>query len=176
MEKIELRKVTPDDVRRLQEISRQTFSEAFSEENSEENMQQYFQENLSVEKLTGELRDECSEFYFAMLDDRVIGYLKINFGLSQTDLKDESALEIERIYVKQECQDNGVGQLLYEKAKEIARGKNAEYIWLGVWEHNLKAINFYRKNGFVAFDKHVFRLGNDEQTDLMMKLPLNDNL
>jgi ribosomal protein S18 acetylase RimI-like enzyme len=175
MGKIELRKVTPSDVRRLHEISRQTFSETFSEENSEENMQQYVQENLSTEKLILELNDECSEFYFAMLDDRVIGYLKINFARAQTEIKDENALEIERIYVKQECQDNGVGQLLYEKAKEIATERKAEYIWLGVWEHNLKAINFYRKNGFIVFNKHVFRLGKDQQTDLMMKLPLNNN-
>ena len=47
------------------------------------------------------------------------------------------------------------------------------YVWLGVWEENLRAINFYKKNGFSEFSKHVFRLGNDEQTDIMMKLEMN---
>jgi ribosomal protein S18 acetylase RimI-like enzyme len=63
-----------------------------------------------------------------------------------------------------------VGQLLYEKAMQIARQKNADYVWLGVWEENPRAIRFYQKNGFVEFDKYIFKLGYDEQTDIMMKL------
>ena len=34
---------------------------------------------------------------------------------------------------------------------------------------------FFFKNGFVEFDKHIFKLGNDEQTDIMMKLKINNN-
>ena len=62
-----------------------------------------------------------------------------------------------------------VGQVVYEKAMELAEQRNVDYVWLGVWEENPRAINFYQKNGFVAFDKHVFKLGKDEQTDLLMK-------
>ncbi|HTM67444.1 MAG TPA: GNAT family N-acetyltransferase [Flavipsychrobacter sp.] len=175
MEKIEIKKVTPDEVEQLQQISRGTFFEAFAAENTEENMQQYLRESLSVEKLTEELNDEHSEFYFALLDGGVIGYLKVNFGQSQTDIKDDKALEIERIYVLRQFYGKSIGQLLYEKAQQIAWEKNADYIWLGVWEHNLRAIRFYKKNGFAAFDKHSFMLGNDEQTDVMMKLTLRDN-
>ena len=65
-----------------------------------------------------------------------------------------------------------VGQLLYEKAIEIARLNNAEYVWLGVWEENPRAISFYKKNGFVEFDKHIFNMGNEDQTDIMMKKEL----
>ena len=56
---------------------------------------------------------------------------------------------------------------------KIAKSKNAEYVWLGVWEKNPRAIKFYEKNGFVPFDKHIFKLGNDKQTDIMMKLKIN---
>ena len=63
--------------------------------------------------------------------------------------------------------------MLYEKAIEIANQRNADYVWLGVWEENPRAISFYLKNGFVAFDKHIFKLGDDEQTDIMMKLLLS---
>ncbi|MFD2832491.1 GNAT family N-acetyltransferase [Christiangramia antarctica] len=66
-----------------------------------------------------------------------------------------------------------VGKMLYDKAIELAKEKNIDNVWLGVWEENLRAIRFYEKNGFVAFDKHIFKLGNDEQTDIMMKLKLN---
>ena len=65
-----------------------------------------------------------------------------------------------------------LGQALYEKAIQIANEKKVQYLWLGVWEKNNKAIQFYKKNGFVQFDTHIFKLGNDEQTDIMMKLAL----
>ncbi|MBB6609980.1 GNAT family N-acetyltransferase [Pontibacter sp. Tf4] len=172
MEVINIKKATIDDINQLQKIGRQTFSETFSAGNSEENMAKYLEEGFSLEKLTTELNDPGSEFYFALLNKDVIGYLKLNFGQSQTELKDNKALEIERIYVLKEFHGKKVGQLLYEKALEIARQKQVDYVWLGVWEENPRAINFYKKNGFVEFDKHIFKLGDDEQTDIMMKLNL----
>jgi ribosomal protein S18 acetylase RimI-like enzyme len=172
MSAIALRKVSSGDVEQLQKISRQTFSETFSAANTEENMKKHLEEVFSRENLAAELANRNSGFYFAVLDDRIIGYLKVNSGPSQTELKDNKALEIERIYVLAEFHGKQAGQLLYEKAVQIAKQMNADYIWLGVWEENPRAIHFYRKNGFVEFDKHIFKLGNDEQTDILMKLRL----
>ena len=172
MNTIEITKIGKEEILQLQKIGRQTFEETFSESNSEENMKNYLEEGFSKEKLTAELNDKNSEFYFAKLEEEVIGYLKVNFGDSQTELKDSKALEIERIYVSKEYHGKSVGQLLYDKAIEVAKQKGSEYVWLGVWEENPRAISFYKKNGFVEFDKHIFRLGDDEQTDIMMKLKL----
>jgi ribosomal protein S18 acetylase RimI-like enzyme len=174
MATIEIRKIALKDILQLQKIGRQTFEETFSESNSEENMKSYLKEGFSEEKLTAELNDDNSEFYFATFNNEVIGYLKINFGESQTELKDSRALEIERIYVSKEFHGKSVGQLLYDKAIQIAKQKKAECVWLGVWEENPRAISFYKKNGFVEFDKHIFKLGDDEQTDIMMKLKLSN--
>jgi ribosomal protein S18 acetylase RimI-like enzyme len=172
MKGVDIKEVRISDVNKLQEIGKQTFSETFSSGNSEENMMSYLAEGFSIEKLKAELDDPNSEFYFAWYNDDVIGYLKLNFGNSQTELKDSRALEIERIYVLKEFHGKDVGQLLYDKAIKVATQKNAEYVWLGVWEENPRAINFYKKNGFDEFDKHIFKLGDDEQTDIMMKLQL----
>jgi diamine N-acetyltransferase len=171
-EHLEIVKVTPDEVGLLQKIGRQTFFETFSADNSEENMKKYLEVGFSIEKLTAELMDKNAVFYFAWIDKNVVGYLKLNFGPSQTELKDHKAVEIERIYVTKEFHGKKVGQILYEKAIEIAKQVNAAYVWLGVWEKNSRAINFYKKNGFVEFDKHIFRLGDEEQMDLMMKLQM----
>src|SRR5690606_28542141 len=175
MKNITVQKVPLNDIDQLQEIGRQTFYETFAGSNTEDDMQKYLDDSFSELKLTAELTDPNSEFYFAILDDKVIGYLKVNFGQSQTELKDDKALEIERIYVPKEFHGKKVGQILYDKALQIARQKNTDYVWLGVWEENPRAISFYKKNGFVEFDKHIFKLGNDEQTDIMMKLKINDN-
>ena len=172
MANIQIKEISINEIDQLQKIGRQTFQETFSESNSEENMKNYLEEGFSSEKLTKELTNKDSQFYFATLENEVIGYLKVNFGESQTELKGEKSLEIERIYVSKEFHGKKVGQLLYEKAIQVAKDKNVDYVWLGVWEENLRAISFYTKNGFIEFDKHIFKLGNDEQTDIMMKLKL----
>ena len=169
MENLQIRKIAWNDVVQLQQICIQTFAETFSAMNSEEDMQKYLADSFSDEKLRTELRDENSAYYFALVNEKVAGYLKVNFGQSQNELKNENALEIERIYVLKAFQGKRVGQVLFEKAIEIALQKEVDFVWLGVWEHNAKAIRFYRKNGFEVFDRHVFMLGNDKQTDLMMK-------
>ena len=170
MKAIVIKKVTPNEIAQLQAIGKETFTETFSSTNSEEDMKSYLEDAFSTEKLKDELTDQNSEFYIAILDGDVIGYLKINHGPSQTDLKDENALEIERIYVLKAFHGKKVGQRLFEKAMEISKQRGVGYVWLGVWEKNSRAIRFYEKNGFVEFDKHTFILGNDEQTDVMMKL------
>ncbi|MBK7095648.1 MAG: GNAT family N-acetyltransferase [Saprospiraceae bacterium] len=174
MTHIEIIKVELKDIDNLQKIGIKTFSETFSEGNLEENMTKYLDEGFSIEKLTAELNDKNTEFYFATIDENVIGYLKLNFGQSQTELQDDKGLEIERIYVAKEFHGKQVGQILCDKALEIAKRKKFDFVWLGVWEENPRAINFYKQNGFVEFDKHIFKLGNDEQTDIMMKLQLKN--
>lgn len=174
MQDIQLRKAENRDLISLQKIGKRTFSETFASDNSEENLRSYLETAFSTEKVKDELSDENAEFYFAELEDEIIGYLKVNYGDSQTEIKSEKALEIERIYVLKEFHGKKVGQRLYEKAIDLAKGINADFIWLGVWEQNPRAIRFYEKNGFTAFDKHIFKLGHDEQTDIMMKLTLKN--
>jgi ribosomal protein S18 acetylase RimI-like enzyme len=164
---MDIRKVIPEEVAALQQISRETFLETFSAFNSEENMQQYLSTRFATEKLTTEL--EQSQFFFAVHEEKIIGYLKLNTAEFQTEFQDGKALEIERIYVLKDFHGLKVGQALYEQALTSAKEMNAPYIWLGVWEKNMRALSFYKKNGFIEFDKHIFKLGNDEQTDIMMK-------
>jgi len=173
MDKIDIKKVSLSDIDELRSISRQTFLETFADGNTESDMKKYLDENLSNDKLVGELIILDSEFYFASIQNKVIGYLKINFGQAQTELKDQKSLEIERIYILKEFHGKKVGQILFDTALQIASKIKADYLWLGVWEKNFRAINFYKKNGFVEFDKHIFKLGDDEQTDIMMKLTLS---
>jgi ribosomal protein S18 acetylase RimI-like enzyme len=170
MNDLNIKKASLTELLQLQEISRQTFIETFAEQNTAEDMQKYLDDNFNRDKLTQELNNSNSEFYFATFDDKVIGYLKLNYAQAQTEFKDNNSIEIERIYVLKEFHGKKVGQILYTKALNIAKHKNSEYIWLGVWEKNQRAINFYRKNGFEEFDKHIFKLGNDEQTDILMRL------
>jgi ribosomal protein S18 acetylase RimI-like enzyme len=159
-------------VHQLRAISCSTFSQTFLEHNKADDMEAYLTSSFSVEKLTQELNNPNTEFYFAKNEDNIVGYLKVNIGEAQTEHINLDAFEIERIYVDKAYLGKKVGQLLFNKAIELAKSKNVAYVWLGVWEENHRALAFYKKNGFIPFDKHVFMLGNDAQTDIMMKLLL----
>jgi ribosomal protein S18 acetylase RimI-like enzyme len=167
---VQIRKVTQTDIAMLQQISIDTFREAFSAMNTEEHMNAYVSKNLNKEKLRVELNEEYSAFYFVQVGNEVVGYLKINTASAQTEHWHPNSLEIERIYVLNAWHGKGVGQMLYDLAADIAAKQANDYIWLGVWEDNQRAIAFYIKNGFEAFDKHIFMLGTDAQTDIMMRL------
>lgn len=169
---MKIRKINIDDLETLRNLSIQTFKETFEEVNTEEDMQKYLLENLSIEKLKSELENPNSEFYFAENNDEILGYLKLNFKDAQTEKLEENHFEIERIYVLKAFLGQKIGQILFDKAIEIGREKNLEYVWLGVWEENHRAIRFYEKNGFEIFGKHDFVLGKDVQTDLFMKMKI----
>ena len=174
MDNIKIIKATQKDTELLLTIGRQTFFEKFTENNSEENMLKYAEEAYTFEKIASEVNNPNSQFYLATINNQTAGYLKINFGEAQTELQDPQALELERIYVLKEFQGQKIGQMLFEKTLELAKKAAINYVWLGVWEENKSAIKFYEKNGLKAFSKHIFMLGDDPQTDIMMKIELNN--
>lgn len=161
--------LTISDVPILRGIARDTFIETFSEANKAEDMDRYLAENFSEDQLTRELSNPNSFFYVAEVNGHIVGYLKLNTAHAQTEPQAANALEIERIYVLGSYHGGGVGQALYHHAMSVAEDRKASYVWLGVWEHNHRALRFYEKNGFTAFGTHIFQLGNDQQTDILMK-------
>ncbi|MFA6087833.1 GNAT family N-acetyltransferase [Mucilaginibacter sp.] len=164
--------VTYNDAVVLLELSRKTFFDAFSHLNSAADMETYAVNAFTLQKFQNELNNPDSLFYFAMVDGNIAGYLKINLNTAQTELQDPNALEVERIYVLKEYQGQRIGNKLLDFAIDIAINKRLTYIWLGVWEHNAGAIRLYESKGFKAFSSHPFVLGNDEQTDLLMRKEL----
>lgn len=171
MVEIEVVQAGVEDLERLREIARTTFLETFAESNSGPNMDAYLAERMSAEQFRRELDNPESAFYLTVHGGETVGYLKVNTGAAQTEPQ-ENALEIERIYVRQAFHGKAVGQMLYDLALRLAREKGVDYIWLGVWEANGRAIRFYEKNGFARFGEHTFRFGDEDQIDLMLKKQL----
>ena len=169
MENLQFVPVSIADLADLQAISRQTFFDTFAAVNTEADMQHYLEVNLSLAQLTEELTNPSTKFYFAIHDQEILGYLKLNEAQAQTEKRTIPSMEIERIYVRKDFQNRGVGQFLLDQSIEITKEKKLNLIWLGVWEHNVSAIRFYERNHFGLFGKHAFMLGSDEQTDLLME-------
>lgn len=163
--------VKPEEVDTLYQLSVQTFKETFEAQNTAEDMQAYIEDQLNLNQLTTELKNQDSVFYFARLDKEIVGYLKLNFNKAQKEsVLEGKAFEIERFYILKLHQGKGLGSQLFKKAIKIGKDKGYKLLWLGVWEQNTKALEFYTKKGLTAFDSHLFQLGQDAQTDILMQL------
>lgn len=170
MDPIAIKKATIEDLETLQLISEKTFTETFAAVNTPENLANYIEQSFNSEQLSMEINNQNSQFYIAFSASEPVGYLKINFGDAQTETVTKNAIEIHRIYVLQAFHGKKVGQLFLDQVIAVAQQMAFDAIWLGVWEENHRALQFYTKNGFIAFDKHIFTLGDDVQTDLLMQL------
>ena len=166
------RQCVPDDVHTLCDFSYRTFNETFARMNTPSNLKTYLEQSYNINKLSCELSNADSLFYFLYADGELAGYIKLNEAPSQTDINDMRSLEIERIYVAKEYQGEGLGIILMNKALDIAITRQKSYVWLGVWEKNDRAILFYKKNGFYKVGTHSFFVGEEEQTDLIMRRDL----
>jgi diamine N-acetyltransferase len=169
---INVQKVTLPEAEQLLDFSKKTFHHFFGPINHPVSIEAYSAKAFTLQKIQSELANADSEFYFAMLDYTIAGYLKLNFGNAQTEFRDNDSAEIERIYVAAEYHGKHIGRRLLNFAADIARNRYLEYLWLGVWEHNTKAIGFYEHHGFKIFSSHDFLLGDERQTDLLMRKTL----
>jgi ribosomal protein S18 acetylase RimI-like enzyme len=165
-------KLSPEDLQELKELSRKTFTDAFGADNNPDDLEIYLNSAFGEENLRLELLNPLSEFYFGKIEGETVGYFKINLGDAQTDFQEEDAMELERIYVQKAFQNKEIGQKMLDEVIEMAIQRKMRYLWLGVWEKNTRAIDFYLRNGFELTGSHPYLVGNDLQTDKIMKLLL----
>ena len=172
MDEIFLKKCTEADADEVRTLLAKTFSETFAHMNTPENMELYLSQAFARERILEELENKDSAFYLLYQDGRPAGCLKLNEAAAQTELGDPRSLEVERIYVAKEFQRTGLGSRLMDEAVRLAKERKKEYLWLGVWEKNERALRFYEGKGFYRTGFHTFTVGNDEQTDYIMRKDL----
>ena len=171
-EGISVRTCHPKDIDALVSLGIKTFRDTFDEYNSPENMIRYINETFTKKIIEHEMKQPGTVFFLAFDETRAVGYAKIRNAHTPKELHNTSALEIERLYAHRDYVGKRVGYILMQTCLAYARKKDVKTVWLGVWEHNARAIAFYEKNGFIKFSEHTFMLGEDAQTDWLMKKEL----
>ncbi|HEX8316357.1 MAG TPA: GNAT family N-acetyltransferase [Flavisolibacter sp.] len=169
-----IRTATKDDAVLIADISRQTFYDTFAADNTKEDMDKFLEMQFTRGKLMLEVGFRENTFLLAYVDDEVAGYVKLRDGKLPVELKGSGALEIARLYVLKEFIGKGVGAALMQASVNIAKEKKKQAVWLGVWEKNRKAIDFYHRWGFEKFSECDFLLGDDLQRDWLMKKELSE--
>jgi len=166
---ITVRLATKHDAGLIADMSRQTFYDTFASQNTKEDMDKFMNEQFTREALMEEVGTENNIFLLAYDEEQPVGYARIRENNNPPSLGTSNAIEIARIYAATTAIGKGIGRTLMQKCIEIAKARNRELVWLGVWEKNQRAIDFYIKWGFEKFADHDFILGNDVQKDWLMK-------
>ena len=164
-----IRTGTVTDAQALRNLSRETFYKKWLSTNTEKDLLSYMNEFFSEEKIVEELNNSSITYLLAQSENNLIAYCKLNRNNAEGDLCFLRPIEVQRMYVMEEFNRTGIGKQLMDKAFEIAIADKFEVVWLGVWEKNIPAINFYKSFGFEFYGSHDFVLGEDVTTDLLMK-------
>ena len=169
-----IRSGTIEDAAMLAELGARTFSETFAPDNTPANMAGYLAASFRPIQQAAELADPNSTFLIADVDGTAVGYAMLRAGLAPKAITGENPIELVRLYVSRDHIGSGVGAALMSECISEALRRNHKTIWLGVWERNHRAQEFYRKWGFVEVGTHVFELGEDRQTDLLMQRAISE--
>jgi ribosomal protein S18 acetylase RimI-like enzyme len=175
--RVRIRIAAPADAARIAAFGAQGFHDTFAVDNRPEDMAAYLAETFGEPQQLAELRDPRSTYLIAEREvdaghAEMVGYARVLASETPACVPTTPAVEIARLYARRDVIGQGVGSALITACLAHARALGARAVWLGVWEHNARAIAFYERWGFEDVGAYPFVLGADVQTDRIMARPL----
>jgi ribosomal protein S18 acetylase RimI-like enzyme len=167
-----IRIAAASDARFLAELAERTFRDTFEAVNTPEDMRLHCKAHYGEAIQRREILDGGMTTLVCEQEGRLVGFAQLRWGPAPECVSGARPAELQRLYVAREWQGKGVAQDLMAESLGLARAGNADLVWLGVWEHNPRAIAFYKKFGFVEAGDHVFPVGTDPQRDIVMTRPV----
>jgi ribosomal protein S18 acetylase RimI-like enzyme len=143
-----IREATQNDIKQLADLASKTYSDAFGHVFTQEELAKRLQETRSEKYFYEAVKLDI--ILIAEEDDQIVGY--VEFGHVDLAIKEirKGDQEFSRLYILASYQRRGIGKGLMDAALEHPRLRNANNIYLGVWEENEVAQRLYKKYGFEA--------------------------
>jgi ribosomal protein S18 acetylase RimI-like enzyme len=146
------------DTELLSEIGKLTFIESHGSCAKPEDINIYLTEKYSTYVFKEELSDAKNIYYIIYHDKRPIGYSKIIFNTPYASSQLKNITKMERLYLLKEFYNLKFGSALFQFNIDLSKRNDQMGIWLFVWKENLRAVNFYKKNGFAIIGSHDFKI------------------
>ena len=166
---IRIRRAEEGDALALSVLAEKTFRDAFAASNTTENMQLHCAANYGHALQLAEVRDSSLETWIVESDSKLAAYVQLRLEATSRMISGERPVEIQRFYVDASHHGAGLAHQLMAHVLARAKAAGSAALWLGVWERNARALAFYRKWRFEVVGKHIFRVGDDPQRDLIMR-------
>lgn len=167
-----IRYARPDDASQLAWLAEKTFRDTFEAVNTAENMALHCQSSYSEDIQAAEIANPHLTTLLVEAAGNLIAFAQLRWGPAPNCVVATAAGEIQRLYVLQDWHGRGLAQTLMNACLAEMEKQGRNVVWLGVWEHNPRAISFYKKFGFAEVGEHVFPLGDDQQRDIIMTRPV----
>lgn len=168
---VEIRKAVPEDAALLAELGATTFYDTFSAFHSEEDMQLYLKKAYAQDAIAENLSNPEIAYFIAYDGNIAAGYTKL-LRNARHEMISPPSIELEKIYVRKAYLSRQVGKALMDHALEYARREKFTTLFLGVWQENNRAVNFYKKAGMEIFTIRTFQLGQTLCDDYLLKIEL----
>lgn len=165
---IRIAEAAPEDADLLANLGRRTFTEAFADTNDPDHLARFLEETYSREQQAEELRDPAVTTLLAWVDGVPAGFAQLRRGPCEPCVDGPAPVELQRIYALAAFLGTGLGKALLSACMARAEAEGFRTLWLGVWEHNPRALAFYARQGFQQVGSHPFDVGGDLQTDLIL--------
>jgi ribosomal protein S18 acetylase RimI-like enzyme len=167
-----IRAASESDVKKISFLGARTFADTYAEENKSENTKKYIECNFSEEKILQDFNLGSVIYLLGEINGETIGYIKLNQGHTEPSVFAKNPIELEKIYLHKNFHGQGFGKQLMDEAIRLAQSFGHDKLWLGVWENNTKAIQFYKSYGFVLTGEHVFMYGDEAHNDYIFEFHL----
>ncbi len=160
-----IRRAGIEDASRLAEFAARTFDETFASFNDPVDFRLHLQKSFGEQQQAAEIANPDNVTLLVFDGDELVAFAQVMKRQAPDCVCVDDAIELHRIYVDKPAHGTGLASRLMQEVRRVAGESGARHVWLGVWEHNPRAIAFYSKHGFVDVGSHPFLLGTDPQVD-----------
>lgn len=169
---VEIRPLAKEELSLLRHLAIESYRQTFEASNTTENMEAFIRRTYSQDAVEREWAEPGSVCYLAWEGNTAVGFVRLRLCDEVANQLGTNTIELQRLYVHPGHQGRQVGSGLMSVAVEYAKLHQFDWIWLGVWERNFKAQDFYSRWGFERFGEHIFQMGDDPQIDWLLKKKL----
>lgn len=172
MNTLKIREANIADAQFIAILGRVTFTETFDHYFKDSNdLLEYYNRTFSVEKIKKSIDNSNNIFWIAFVNELPVGYAKLKLNSPSEFLKYKNTSQLQKIYVLKDFLSMKIGLELQTKLIEKAKVNGSELIWLSVLKSNNRAIQFYKKNGFINIGNHNFQIGKEKfEFNVMSKI------
>ncbi|MDX1943494.1 MAG: GNAT family N-acetyltransferase [Saprospiraceae bacterium] len=169
---IRIIEATPRQIPLLRNLGEQTFREAYAEDTDAKSMELYLEKTFTIANVEADFDNPKTKFLLASYDSVWAGYALLRWDRSHELLEGAATMMLHRIYVLKDFWRQKIGSILLKHIIDFAKTQGYEWLWLVVWDQNLRAVNFYQKWGFEHFGYEKFHFGEEINDDWAMRLKL----
>jgi diamine N-acetyltransferase len=168
-----IRPATLTDAQALADFGRKTFFETFGHLYPPEDSDYFSAYRFSLERTCQDIAETDRFIQLAFSDDHLVGFLDCGSLSLPVTAPKPNAYELNRLYLDTSVKGSGLAATFMEMAISLAKAKQGQALYLGVYHDNQRAQAFYRKYGFEIIGAYQFKVGNTLDDERIMELILD---